>query len=72
MKMELEEVEDSPDLLLIELGFDSLMAVELQRRLQAHLRFSMPPGADMGGFNYSTIGDLATLLLSRVIDLSST
>jgi acyl transferase domain-containing protein len=70
MNMELEEVEDSPDFLLIELGFDSLMAVELQRRLQTHLRFQMSPGADMGGFQYSTIGDLARLLLAEVIDLS--
>ncbi len=69
MNLEPGDLEDGPDLLLLELGFDSLMAVELQRRLQIHLGFSMPPGVDMGGFNYSTIEDLAQLLLAKVIHL---
>jgi acyl carrier protein len=53
----------------VEIGLDSLMAVELQFRLQKALKFAPPSEGDDPEFEMSSVSDLADFLLSRRIDL---
>lgn len=46
----------------VAIGLDSLLAVDLQFRLQKALKFSLPPGT---GLNQPTIADLATYLIEQ-------
>lgn len=46
----------------VAIGLDSLLAVDLQFRLQTELKFSLPPGT---GLNQPTIAELAVFLLNQ-------
>jgi acyl carrier protein len=54
----------------VAIGLDSLMAVELQFRLQKALRFAAPPQGDEAEFQMSSAEDLADFLLSRRLNAS--
>jgi acyl carrier protein len=54
----------------VAIGLDSLMAVELQFRLQKALRFAPPPAGDEAEFQMSSAEDLADFLLSRRLNSS--
>jgi acyl carrier protein len=53
----------------VQIGLDSLMAVELQFRLQKALKFATPSEGDDADFEMSSAGDLAEFLLSRRLNL---
>ncbi len=53
----------------VEIGLDSLMAVELQFRLQKALKFVPPSEEDEEEFKMSSAEDLADFLLSRRLSL---
>jgi len=50
---------------LIDIGLDSLMAVELMNRLESELHLSIPMGSVLSGPN---VRQLASTLLSLVLD----
>jgi len=54
----------------VAIGLDSLMAVELQFRLQKALKFTAPADDDETEFQMSSAQDLADLLLSKRLNLS--
>jgi hypothetical protein len=53
----------------VAIGLDSLLAVELQFRLQKALRFASPPEGDESEFQMSCAEDLARFLLSKRLNL---
>lgn len=53
----------------IEIGLDSLLAVELQVRLQKALKFATPPAEDESEFQMSSAEELADLLLRKRLNL---
>ena len=53
----------------VQIGLDSLMAVELQFRLQKALKLAPPPEGDDAEFEMSSATDLADFLLSRRLNL---
>jgi acyl carrier protein len=54
----------------VAIGLDSLMAVELQFRLQKALKFAVPPENEEMEFQMSSAADLADFLLSNRLNLS--
>jgi acyl carrier protein len=54
----------------VAIGLDSLMAVELQFRLQKALKFSAPTESDETEFEMSSAEDLADFLLAKRMNLS--
>lgn len=59
------EAEDfDPYEVFIDLGMDSLLMTDLQRRLQQKLGFSLPP---MQGLDYESLDSLAKFLLEKVL-----
>jgi hypothetical protein len=53
----------------VAIGLDSLLAVELQSRLQKALRFTRPAEGDEAEFEMSCAEDLARFLLSKRLNL---
>jgi acyl carrier protein len=53
----------------VAIGLDSLLAVELQFRLQKALKFASPPEGDEAEFQMSSAEDLARFLLKKRLNL---
>jgi acyl carrier protein len=54
----------------VQVGLDSLLAVDLQFRLQEALRFAPPPEGDEEEFQMSCAEDLADFLLAKRLNLT--